>query len=167
MIHRNKIPEDIGSFLSYDPDTGDLTRKVSRGRWKAGEVAGCYHEGTDHVVVNFNYCLYKAHRVAWFLHYGEQPPETIDHWNGIGHDNRIVNLRGASESQNNWNKGRPITNTSGYKGVSWDKEKKKFEAYHKMYGKRYHLGYYDDPKEANSVVVAFREKHNGEFANHG
>jgi len=48
---------------------------------------------------------------------GEEMPETIDHKNGNKIDNSLDNLRGATSSQNNRNKGKIITNTSGYKNI--------------------------------------------------
>ena len=50
------------------------------------------------------------------------PPDLqVDHINRDRLDNRRENLRFATRSQNQANKGRPINNSSHYKGVSWNK----------------------------------------------
>lgn len=89
----------------------------------------------------------------------------IDHINGNGLDNRRSNLREATNSQNQCNRGRPKTNKSGYKGVSWSKDKNKWQATIYKNGKQFNLG---RSKNIKNVVLAYRlaarELH-GEFAN--
>ncbi|EEL9458000.1 HNH endonuclease [Salmonella enterica] len=61
----------------------------------------------------------KVHRIIYWLHTGEWPP-VIDHINGIKDDNRIENLRAATEKQNARNKGLRATNKTGYIGVYYN-----------------------------------------------
>lgn len=61
---------------------------------------------------------YKAHRVAWALHTGQWPTATIDHVNGDKSDNRIWNLRPATQTQNTWNRSRNTNAKNRYKGVT-------------------------------------------------
>lgn len=61
-------------------------------------------------------------------------------------NNRRSNLRLATRSQNQANKGRPINNTSAYKGVSFNHGK--WEARIKYDGRRLHLGRFEDPHAA-------------------
>ena len=72
---------------------------------------------------------FKAHRVAWAIHYGEWPSECIDHINGLRTDNRIANLRVATKAENARNAFRYRSNTSGHSGVSWDAGKGRWVAY--------------------------------------
>jgi hypothetical protein len=58
-----------------------------------------------------------AHRLAWYLHTGEQPPEVIDHINGNGFDNRWCNLRAATTSTNQMNISVTSKSQTGVKGV--------------------------------------------------
>jgi len=93
------IPTSIKDFLSYNPLTGVLTWKMAPSRKiKAGSVAGGVSKGVNpggyaRIQIQLGGKMYKAHRLAWFLHYGEQPPKKIDHINNDATDNRIDNLR--------------------------------------------------------------------------
>ncbi|HGT7578247.1 TPA: HNH endonuclease [Escherichia coli] len=91
----------------------------------------------------------------------------IDHINNVKTDNRICNLREASNNENGWNAGKPSTNTSGVKGVSWDAEKNKWKAHCRVFGKKYTVGRFSSKEYAERAVAEFREKHHGEFFNHG
>lgn len=51
-------------------------------------------------VVKFKGKSYKVHRIIWFLHKGKLPKEQLDHINGIKDDNRIENLREATNQEN-------------------------------------------------------------------
>jgi hypothetical protein len=107
---------------------------------------------------------YRAHRVAWALHYGEWPCGEIDHINGIRHDNRICNLRIATGPENSRNLKRRSDNTSGYKGVSKVAATGKWRAYINLNGKQYSLGYYDTAEAAAAAYANAAPKFHGEFA---
>ena len=86
----------------------------------------------------------------------------VDHINGNGLDNRRCNLRIATHAQNQWNVGRPKTNTSGIKGVRYDKARGKWRASIWVNGKRKHVGCFaniDDAAMAyaNAVITAHGE----------
>ena len=59
-----------------------------------------------------------AHRVAFFLHHGHYPqwPNSVDHINRDGCDNRIVNLREVTAREQSANTGLSKSNTSGRQG---------------------------------------------------
>ena len=93
----------------------------------------------------------------------------VDHINGDTLDNRRTNLRLASVKENNRNMKIPRHNTSGYKGVSFDKKKGKYRASIYVDNKQKFLGYFDDPKQASFAYDAAAIKFHKEFArtNHG
>lgn len=86
---------------------------------------------------------YKAHRIAYFMHYGVEP-YYIDHINHDGMDNRIENLRSVSNEENMKNKKLRSNNTSGVNGVSWVKSRNKWAAQIAVDNKGKHLGYFLD-----------------------
>ena len=77
-------------------------------------------------------------------------PENLetDHINGHKLDNRRKNLRNVTHSQNQMHNRIPRNNTSGAKGVVWDKKNKKWQAQIKTNGINHFLGRFDKLKEA-------------------
>jgi hypothetical protein len=71
-----------------------------------------------------------------------------DHINGNTLDNQEKNLRPATSAQNAWNRDKYKNNTTGYKGVTFDKGRGKFRAQIRANGRHIHLGWFDDPREA-------------------
>jgi hypothetical protein len=95
---------------------------------------------------------------------GAQPGQEIDHEGHDTLDNRRAKLRVATSSQNNSNKGISRANTSGYKGVSWDKQAGRWRASIKKDGKKRVLGLHDDPVVAARVYDAAARELHGVFA---
>lgn len=102
------------------------------------------------------------HRLILGLDFGE--PYQGDHWNGCTLDNRQSNLRPATELQNHQNSKRPVTNTSGYKGVRWRADFKKWQASIKVNKKYVHLGVFDTAEAAFAAYCVAAERFHGEFA---
>lgn len=155
---------ELKSLLSYDPETGIFRWRVTPARNVCvGDVAGKVYKKTRYCQITINEKRYYAHRLAWLYIYGEFPDEHIDHINGGKTDNRINNLRPATRSQNLKNQEKHSNNTSGYKGVCWDKSKQKWKAYGRLNGKSFHLGYFDTREEAWATYQMFGQKQHGQF----
>lgn len=90
-----------------------------------------------------------------------------DHINGNKMDDRKDNLRDATHSQNNMNKGIQKNNTSGTTGVVFDKRRNKWCAQIKINKKNIRLGYYIDKNNAIKARKEAEEKYFGEFAYKG
>jgi hypothetical protein len=88
--------------------------------------------------------------------------EQVDHWNLNGLDNRRENLRIATQSQNNANKGLLSNNTSGFKGVY--KKGRRFAAIIWSNKKEIWLGSYLTPEEAHAAYCKAAREYFGEFA---
>jgi hypothetical protein len=95
------------------------------------------------------------------------PEEQVDHINGLGWDNRRENLRLATRSENSRNRRLSRQNTSGYKGVSWDKREKKWSAYLKVNKKFVYFKFFTTREAAYAAVCEVREQYHKEFTNHG
>lgn len=90
--------------------------------------------------------------------------ESVDHINGNGLDNRRANLRVANKSQNGINAAFPVTNTSGYKGVSFCARTGKWHAKIEHYKKSIFLGSFDTSEAAASAYDEMAREIHGEFA---
>jgi hypothetical protein len=157
---------ELKSVLNYDKETGNFYWKVSKGRAKIGEIAG-KDDLNGYKMIGINYKYYLAHRLAWLYEYGEFPENNLDHINCNKLDNRIVNLREASKSQNSWNKTLFKNNTSGIKGVYWEAKRKLWRVTLGYFSKRIFLGRFKDKEMAELVAIEAMQKYHKEFANHG
>lgn len=91
-------------------------------------------------------------------------PGEGDHKNHNTLDNRRSNLRRCTISQNSLHTKTPTTNTSGFKGVTFRKERSKWRARIRINGKLTHLGLFDSPEEAALVYDMAAKKFHKEFA---
>ena len=187
--YRNDLPalKLLTELFSYDPDTGDLKWKVRpvshfvgedvASKWNAryaGSVAGTrlrrpsgdkrYSEVGIRATRGGRTKLYFCHRIAWLMHYGEDPQGfEIDH---IDHDpwnNRISNLRKCSVVEN-------VQNTLGIrvrkhdlpKGVYVDKGC--IFSQIRCNGVTHRLGYFKTAEEAHQAYCEAAKRFHGEFA---
>jgi hypothetical protein len=150
-------------YLSYNPDTGDITWLKICGRGRVGATAGAL-EKKGYVRLQIKGYRILAHRVAWYFIYGSWPKKQIDHINGVKSDNRASNLRQATNSQNQANRGKNKNNTSGHKGVTWAKDRNKWRAHAGMGGKKYYLGSFDRIEDAVQAARAGAKRLFGEFS---
>lgn len=88
----------------------------------------------------------------------------VDHISGDGLDNRRKNLRLSTTAQNQYNRGAPRQNTSGFKGVSLHKKSKKYYAQIQVDGKLKFLGSFSDPVEAAHTYDKAAKFYFGAFA---
>lgn len=116
---------------------------------------------------NGRYAARKEKNTTILLHriIAETPKGFVtDHINGNMLDNRKSNLRICTQSQNRANSARSKSNTSGFKGVCFDKRLKKFRAYIRKDGKMHNLGLFLSAKEAHSAYVKKARELFGEYS---
>lgn len=172
--------EYLNKVLTYNPESGLFTwnyREVDMfnnpsavNPWNArhaGKIAGSVNKN-GYVKIFINGKALLAHRIAWAMNNQSEIPDgmVIDHINHDPSDNRIVNLRVITSSENARNMRLSDLNTSGYHGVYFCKRKQKWAAQIKIDGLHKHLGYFSDIEDA----VAKRrsvEKSRGFHENHG
>jgi hypothetical protein len=95
--------------------------------------------------------------------YGELPALFIDHINMNRSDNRICNLRLATNAENMRNSGICSSNKSGFKGVCFDRRSGKWRSTARHFGKQLRLGVYATPEEASSAYKNHIKKYHGDF----
>ena len=148
----------LHELLAYDKVSGVFTWKVGRPKSSKGAIAG----STDkfgYVSIRIDGVLQKAHRLAWFMHYGKLPDKHIDHINGNKSDNRIENLRQADDFLNGQNQRRPHKDgCSGFLGVTFDKSKKlkPWKAQIYVNNKVTHIGNFENSEDAHTAYVAVK-----------
>ena len=128
--------------------------------------AECEHEpkpGYKCKVTRLNKKLYKTHRLIFLIHYGYLP-DKIDHKDGNALNNCPCNLRETTSSQNSCNSKIQSNNTSGYKGVCYDKVRRNYMAYINVNGNRHNLGRHKTALSAALVYNEYAIKYHGEFA---
>lgn len=135
----------LTEVLDYNAETGKFVwKKPASHQMHPGDEAGTQN-ASGYVFICVGGVRYKAHRLAWFYHYGEWPSDEtpqIDHINGNRADNRIANLRLVTDGQNSRNQKVRSTNTSGRTGVQFHKPRGKWMAVIRNNGKYECLGYY-------------------------
>jgi hypothetical protein len=165
MIELNA--EYLRSRFEYDPESGGLSWKNAKKRWKQ-KPAGSVHKGNAgkiHLRVTLDKLGVYAHRIIWVLMTGEQP-ETIDHIDGNGLNNKWSNLRSVKFSDNAKNQKKHVTNTSGYAGVSYRKDSGKWRARLMVDGKSISFGAFPTPEAAHNARLQAINNY-GFHHNHG
>lgn len=160
MIKNNPIPPTVAD-LFYIKE-GTLYNKIDRGtRAKKDQPAG---NTNGYLKIRINGVSYYAHRIAWFLYYNEQPPNTIDHIDGDKTNNKKENLRECTQQENTYNISKTRA-SSGVKGVTIHNNKYRVRL--RVNGKVTCFGVYNTLEEAESVAREKRELYHREFTNHG
>lgn len=152
----------LKDLLNYDPETGEFTWLASRtGTARAGTIAGRVNHGYRRISIDGT--KYLAHRLAWLHVHGAWPAGDIDHIDMNRSNNRIANLREATTSQNKGNSRAYSNNTSGVKGVCWNKNGRFWQAQIRFQGKKLHLGCFGDINDAAAAYEKAAAELFGEF----
>ena len=154
---------ELRKFISYDPEAGELRWIAPKQKIVVGNLVG-WNDSRGYI--NIGFCGFRllGHRVAWALFYGEWPKSQLDHKNCNPYDNRIGNLREATDQQNKANTpGHSRIKYSKYKGVTWDKRRQKWLA--NIYrGRGKFLGYFTTEEAAFAAYCAASLAADGNFA---
>lgn len=157
----NLTQEVLKQHVSYDELTGVFTRLVGKGK---GKQAGSINKHRHYVYIRVGGYRYMAHRLAWLYHYGEFPTGEIDHINQIKQDNRIVNLRDVTKTENQKNRSVNKNSVSGITGVYFSNSR--WYAQITINGKVTPLGSFKTKHEAVNIRAAANIVHNF-HENHG
>lgn len=155
--------ERLRELLRYDEQTGEFHWCRASGKGiRKGQPAGCKSAngcGRTYWRVRVDDRLYHAHRLAWLYVHGYMP-EFVDHIDGNGLNNAIVNLRSCNRSQNLANRGKPRNAESFYKGVHKARQCNSWIAQaHQQY-----VGCYQTAEQAAYAYDKAATERYGEFA---
>ena len=146
-----------GDHLVCLIDTTDYD-SVKRHRWHAGKSDNTYYVATEIKKPDGGHTTLRLHQLLL------SGADEVDHKLGNGLDNRRINLRAATRSQNEVNKSKRTNTSSKFRGVYWYKRTKKFRAHIEIQGKNISLGYFVSEFDAARAYDAAAIKHFGEFA---
>lgn len=161
-VERMLTQERLRHCLEYNSETGAfIWLHPNSDRVRLGSPAGTIQR---YLQIRLDGRRFLAHRLAWLYMTGGWPPKQIDHINGNKLDNRWNNLRLADPSQNNANCPARARNTSGFKGVTWHKRNRRWQAQIRVRGKPIYLGQFDKIEDAAQAYSRAAEDHFGEFS---
>lgn len=141
-------------------DDEDFER-LSRFKWHVRLRGNIIYAARSCPIGNGKYRRMPMHREVLRLA-GATP--IIDHRDLNGLNNQKSNIRICTHEQNRQNKGPLVTNTSGIKGVSWDKKNKRWVSHICCHGKQRNLGRFSDKESATIAYNSAALKLHGEFA---
>jgi HNH endonuclease/AP2 domain len=165
--------DEARRLLDYDPETGELRWKARTpdmfmdgdqsaehvcARWNslhAGKIAGQKMPSRAYLMVAIRPRVYRAHRLGWLIYYGRWPIG-VDHINGVPTDNRLCNLREATQSEN----GQNLTGRSerGWRGVTWHEATAKWMSRIKIRGREEYLGLFDTAEQAHAAYLKAKKR---------
>lgn len=164
---KNPFDADFArEMFDYDPETGVITRKQCRvSRLIGQEIGRIQKDGYVHVEFSWWSMRYNllAHRLGWLIYYGEWPKDQLDHINGIRDDNRLCNLREATQAQNNANTRMYKNNKSGHKNIKWEPDRQRYGVFISYDNKLHRLGRFKTLEEAIAVRNAKYKEIYGDF----
>lgn len=146
--------ERLTELLKYDQETGVFTwTKVTTNKVACGDRAGMVSK-RGYIVIGIDRLSFTGHRLAWFYVHKQWPIGELDHIDRNRTNNSISNLRPATTAENAHNSGNRKNNTSGIRGVSWDKKYKKWMAKICLNKKQIYIGHFASKLEAAAAYGA-------------
>lgn len=156
----------LKELMHYDPDTGAFTWKVrTSNRINIGDIAGSINDA-GYLLIRIDRRIYRSHRLAFLYMTGTFPIHEIDHIDHTYDNNKWLNLREVTHSENSKNQSMRCTNTSGVNGVIWFKRDRNWLANITVDGSSIHLGYFSCITAAAIARKAAEVKY-GFHVNHG
>lgn len=157
--------DELKAIVRYDPTTGIFCWIKTRSRGAlSGDIAGHIPPRFGYRIIGIKGRYYKAHRLAWLYVHGEMPTGSLDHINRDKADSRIANLRIATGSENQGNRGFNKNNSTGYRGVVFHRRLGKYQASIRVGFKPKHLGTFNTAVEAGAAAARARSEAFRSFA---
>jgi hypothetical protein len=165
-------PEYFRARYKYDGKTGLISLRLPAQPFHVGHVIEAKTQ-FGHIMIDVvdpdtgKLRGILGHRIAWMMTYGDWPSGYLDHINGDPSDNRLCNLRVVTMHQNHMNRGTNKNNTSGAKGVHYEKNGRGFKhwrAYITLNRKRKYVGRFHTFAEACEARKVAEQKYYGQYA---
>ena len=166
VVMKKLTQAELRRVLCYNPLSGNFMWRISpRPNIKKGSIAGSISgpKRSLYIHIFIHGYAYKAHRLAFLYIRGCWPRDQVDHKDKDGLNNRWLNLREATQSQNKANSGPHKNNKLGIKGVH-RRTNGKYRVKISVRGKRYYLGQYETLEAAARAYRNAARKHFKEFA---
>lgn len=141
-----KLSQD--KYVQVDDSDFDLLNQF---KWCCSTTGYAVREATNKTIYMHRFIM------------GEPKGMQVDHKNLNTFDCQRHNLRIVTYNQNQWNRPRQHNNTSGHKGVGWNKQVGRWRARIKHLGIVYQLGNFNTKTEAAAVYAAASHSLHGEF----
>lgn len=151
--------ERLREVVAYNQEAGQFIRIAT------GEVVGRVG-WKGYVSIDIDGVPYRAHRLAWLFVYGKWPSKQLDHRDGDKENNRILNLREATNHQNTFNAKGHSRKYDLPRGVKKNPGESGFIASIKISGRTKHLGSFRTPEQASEFYQLAADLLHGEFAYH-
>lgn len=145
-------------------EDGVLYWNISKQRIRKYSVARCVSED-GYVLIRLDRKLYRRNRLVWIYHNGNiKDGYVIDHIDGDTSNDDINNLQCITNAENTRKQKLSKANSSGYRGVSFKKDRNKYRASIRYNGKDINLGHYDNAETAALEYDKAAYNYFGKFA---
>lgn len=158
----NLTQAELKRDMNYNPQTGHFLRTCPRKQKRYGRIAGSPNP-SGYIQIKIGKFLYYAHRLAFLYMTGSWPQYEVDHVNGRPGENKWVNLRQATHQQNGSNVKTSLRNTSGSKGVYFDRPRSKWVSQISINGRKLFLGRHVTKEAAKARYEQAARELFGEF----
>ena len=150
----------VGKGMVALVDDEDFER-INNHKWHAQRDRNTYY-AVRVIRINGRRRPIKMHKEVLGIALGSGPK--VDHRNRNGLDNQKANLRAATSSENGSNSKRSLRNTSGFRGVCWNKRSKKWQAAIRVNKSDIYIGVFSRKEAAAKAYDEFARRYHGEFA---
>lgn len=147
--------DDLLCAVIVNPEEGLIYWKDPLGKMCSGDLAGSTSNGYCRLMYDGRW--FHRHRVIFYYVY-KYLPVIVDHIQGVENGDSIHNLQAIDASSNATKAKLSRTNSTGFKGVSWNKNANKFTAQIYHNNKKVHLGCYDSAELASIEVERKRKE---------